>query len=116
MIPELISLVGAVGLLIAGAWALVKIVVSQFEKRLDDRFVSLEAARTAAQNQWDGRFRLIEEGQREMERDVSRLREELPMHYVRREDHIRHETVINAKLDALAAKIDRLATLQMRGE
>ncbi|MBI2313569.1 MAG: hypothetical protein HYU77_13800 [Betaproteobacteria bacterium] len=115
MIPELMPLAGAVGTLIAGAWALVKIVVGQFEKRLDERFRALESARTDAQKQWDSRFRVIEEGQREMERDVSRLREELPVHYVRREDAIRSETVINAKLDALAAKIDRLTTLQTNG-
>jgi len=34
--------------------------------------------------------------------------------YVRREDAIRAETVINAKLDALAVKIDAVAERQKR--
>ena len=39
----------------------------------------------------------------------------MPVHYVRREDAIRSETVINAKLDALAAKIDLVADRQKQG-
>ena len=42
----------------------------------------------------------------ENEKDLLRLRAELPVEYVRREDWIRNQTVIEAKLDALAAKLD----------
>ncbi len=42
------------------------------------------------------------------EREILQLRCDLPLEYVRREDAIRQETVINAKLDTLAAKIDYL--------
>ena len=42
------------------------------------------------------------------EREILQLRCDLPLEYVRREDAIRSETVINAKLDTLAAKIDYL--------
>lgn len=41
------------------------------------------------------------------EKDLLRLRAELPIEYVRREDWIRNQTVIEAKLDALAAKLDQ---------
>lgn len=40
------------------------------------------------------------------EKSILRLRAELPLEYVRREDWIRNQTVIEAKLDALAAKLD----------
>ena len=41
------------------------------------------------------------------EKSILRLRAELPLEYVRREDWIRNQTVIEAKLDALAAKLDQ---------
>lgn len=41
------------------------------------------------------------------ERNLLRLRAELPLEYVRREDFIRNQTVIEAKLDALAEKFDK---------
>jgi len=37
-----------------------------------------------------------------------RLRAELPLDYVRREDWIRNQTVIEAKLDGLATKLEAL--------
>jgi hypothetical protein len=42
----------------------------------------------------------------ENEKSILRLRAELPLEYVRREDWIRNQTVIEAKLDALAVKLD----------
>ncbi len=45
-----------------------------------------------------------------LDKEILGLRAELPDKFVRREDAIREQVVINAKLDALAAKIDVLAT------
>jgi len=39
------------------------------------------------------------------EKDLLRLRAELPVEYVRREDWVRNQTIIEAKLDALAAHL-----------
>ncbi len=39
------------------------------------------------------------------EREILQLRCDLPLEYVRREDSILQETVMSAKLDAMAAKI-----------
>ena len=50
------------------------------------------------------------------EREILQLRCDLPLEYVRREDAIRQETVIHAKLDTLAAKIDLLRTERNAGE
>ena len=44
----------------------------------------------------------------EAEKDLLRLRAELPLDYVRREDWIRNQTVIEAKLDGLATKLENM--------
>jgi hypothetical protein len=43
-----------------------------------------------------------------VERELLQLKADLPIQYMRREDAIRQEVVIHAKLDALAVKIDAL--------
>jgi hypothetical protein len=48
----------------------------------------------------------------QLERDFLRFQAELPLSYVRREDYVRNQTVIEAKLDAVALKIENL---QLRG-
>jgi hypothetical protein len=50
----------------------------------------------------------FDEQLRTLEQDTLRLRAELPLQYVRKEDAIRSESVIHAKLDALYAKIESM--------
>ena len=45
---------------------------------------------------------------RKLETDFLKWRAVLPLEYVRKEDAIRQEVVINAKLDALAIKMDEM--------
>jgi len=99
--------------LIGGAWALVRIVVGQFEKQLDDRFVAAEKSREDGRKQWHDHFRQLESQQRATDKTLTDLLIALPKEYVRREDHIRFETVINAKLDALGSKIELMAERQL---
>ncbi|MGE4296950.1 MAG: hypothetical protein AB7E47_02880 [Desulfovibrionaceae bacterium] len=42
------------------------------------------------------------------EREILKLKAALPLDYVRREDWIRNQTIIEAKLDALAAKLENM--------
>lgn len=70
----------------------------------------------AAQNT---RLEAIEKANREeagnwqrVERELMGLKAELPMSYVRREDYIRGQSVVEAKLDGLATKIENA---QLRG-
>lgn len=102
----------AVCTLITGAWALVKIVVSQFEKRLDERFAMQEEARVVAQRSYNERFLQIEENSRKQERELLQLKADLPVRYVARDDSIRQEVAINAKLDALNARQEQ-TTMQL---
>ncbi len=56
-----------------------------------------------------GVFRWMQDrSTRKLEREFLEHCAKLPLEYVRKEDAIRQELVINAKLDALAMKIDRM--------
>lgn len=85
-----------VGLLIAFlgfVFAAGRLLLSQIDRRLEQRFAAVESAATAVQ---------------QLERDFLRWQAELPLNYVRREDSIRNQTVVEAKIDALAVRIDNM--------
>jgi hypothetical protein len=105
----LLGLVGAVATIVGGFWCVVAVAGKQFEKRLDERFAAQELARQEGRKLYETRLANLEGDHRELERAFLKHLSELPREYMRREDHIRFETVINAKLDALAAKQDLLA-------
>lgn len=95
----------AVGLLLAflgAAAALGRLLLGQVEKRLDarftamdSRFMGLEKASNVEAAEW-----------RRVERELLDLRADLPLNYVRREDYIRGQSVIEAKLDGLALRME----------
>lgn len=91
---EPIYLIWAVGLLLAFLGALAGIgrwLLGQFQRRIDERFAALaEDARS-----W-----------RQQEIKLMELRTHVSEHYVRREDYVRSQSVIEAKLDALAARME----------
>lgn len=96
-----------------------KVLLAQIDKRLDERFAAQEVTRVESQRHWNAQFAALEQAGRDeasqwqrVDRDLLQLRAELPLHYVRREDYIRGQTVIEAKLDAVAAKIENL---QLKG-
>ena len=86
-----------------------KILLAEFEKRQGERFTAQEAARTAGQAHWDQRFTTIEKGAADwirLEREFLEFQAKLPMTYVIRDDYVRNQTIIEAKLDALAMRIE----------
>lgn len=96
-----------------------KVLMVQFDKRLDERFRAQEKARAETQKHWDQQFSAIERAGRDeviqwqrIERDFLEFKADLPVQYVRREDYVRNQTVIEAKLDAVALKIENL---QLKG-
>lgn len=103
----------ALTLVLAATGGLARLLMTQFERRLDERFRTQEAARAEAQKIWTAKFEALEqcaqnearEWQR-IERDILTLKADLPLNYVRREDYIRNQSVIEAKLDGLALKIE----------
>lgn len=113
---QLLSLLlGFLGALVG----LAKVLLAQIDKRLDARFAAMELARQEGTRHWDERFgSVINQQQREaenwqrLERDFLRFQADLPVAYVRREDYIRGQSVIEAKLDALYNKLE---VVQMKG-
>ena len=88
-----------------------KLLLSQTQRHLDERFNSQESARAANHEQVSRRLDSMEEAARSemgnwqrIERDLLKLQADMPLHYVRREDYIRGQSLIEAKLDALGNK------------
>lgn len=105
-----------VGLLITffGAAAGVgKLLLSQHQRHQDERNADLEAAVNALRGTLSSRLDNIEAAGREetarihaLERELLQHKAELPLHYVRREDYIRGQSVIEAKLDGLVLRLE----------
>ena len=96
-----------------------KLLLSQTQKHLDDRFSAQEEARKDNHKQVSERLDSIETANRaeanqwlRVERELLTLKAEMPLQYVRREDYIRGQSVIEAKLDGLAMKMENV---QLRG-
>lgn len=114
---ELGQLIGlATGLLALFATVvtgLVKLLLNQFEKRLGERFASQDSARQTATRHWEENFAKVLERQdkdadavQQLERSFLRFQAELPISYVRREDWVRNQTIIEAKIDAVFSKLE----------
>jgi hypothetical protein len=100
---------------VTALWAVGKILIKQFIARLDARFQAMEDARAAAAQHWDNEFAALKQANsaneqewRRVERDVLTLKADLPLHYVRREDYVRNQTVIEAKIDGLAIRLENV--------
>ena len=108
-------LVGFFGACAAGG----KLLLDQQQRHLDERFASQEEARRTNHSQLSSRLDGIENAHRDesnqwqrIEREMLKFQAELPVHYVRREDYIRGQSVIEAKLDGLGMKLENA---QLRG-
>lgn len=94
-------LVGLLVTFFGSVWAFATVLGGQIDKRLDERF----KVQTALLQDTTGKVT-------KLERDFLEWRAELPIHYVRREDYVRGQTVIEAKLDALYKKLE---VVQIKG-
>ena len=111
LITLLLSFLGAVG-------AFGKVLLDQVEKRLAERFKSQDEARESGsmllrqtlQQHIDQEKQTGAQIQN-LEREFLQWKAEMPVQYVRREDYVRGQSVIEAKLDALYSKLE---VLQMK--
>ena len=78
-----------------------KLMFAQHQKHLDMRFSTLEDVQKKEADNWQ-----------QLERELMNFKAEMPINYVRREDYIRGQSIIEAKLDGLASKIENA---QLRG-
>jgi uncharacterized membrane-anchored protein YhcB (DUF1043 family) len=90
-----------------------RLLLSQVERRLDEQFAAQDEQRRQNQKHMDTKFAALEKAAedeaqewRKIEREVMSLKADLPINYVRREDYIRNQSVIEAKLDGLALRIE----------
>lgn len=94
-------------------WAVVKSGLSQSQRHLDERLTRQDSTREANHKALATRLDGMEQINRDeaaqwqrIERDLLKMQAEMPLHYVRREDYIRGQSVIEAKLDALGSKLE----------
>lgn len=108
---QFLSLIGfGLGLLLG----LGRLLLIQFERRLDARFAALEEARAHAAERWRVNFAAIETTVHHTEARMTELLIDLPRHYQRREDAVRQEVGIIHRLDALAGKVDDALRCDLR--
>jgi hypothetical protein len=103
-----------------------KMLLAQAQRHMDDRFKSQEVARASNHEQLSLRLDRLELAARDesgnwarVERELHEMKADLPLNYVRREDYIRGQSIVEAKLDGLATKIDNVqlrAALADRGK
>lgn len=90
---ELWQLLSLLGTLVGVLFALGKLLLSQIGKSLDQRFATVEVQAVSWQN---------------LEREFLKFQAEMAVQYVRREDYVRGQSVIEAKLDAIASELKRV--------
>lgn len=102
----------AVGLLIAFGGAVMvwgKLLFSQFEKRLAERFKAHDDTLARFMADQGSATKQIQE----LERSFLLFRGDMPNQYVRRDDFIRNQTVIEAKLDSISSRVENI---HLRGQ
>ncbi|MHA7855418.1 hypothetical protein [Marinobacter shengliensis] len=92
----------AVFVTLLGAWSgflimVIRALLARVTRDLDLRLDRMVTAQEKDTDEW-----------RRVERELMELRADLPVHYVRREDYIRGQSVIEAKLDSLALKLENV--------
>jgi type II secretory pathway component PulJ len=86
-----VELIGFAVTLIGAFWALLTLLFKQFENNITRQFVALEEDA----KEWA-----------RLEREFLVFQRDLPLNYVRREDYVRNQSVIESKLDALAVRLE----------
>lgn len=99
------------GVLLKVGHVLIRGFVGQFEARLNERYLAQDRAAEEMKKRLDRSFADVEKELRTLERGQAAIKEEMLREYVRREDAIRDQTVTQAKLDALHARIELLTRL-----
>ncbi|OSN03192.1 hypothetical protein [Lonsdalea iberica] len=92
---EFWTLVGLLLSFMGFVFAVAKMFFAQMEKRQAEQFMALDTS-----------FRTSMGDLNSLEREFMAFKADLPLNYVRREDYIRGQTVIEAKLDALYNKLE----------
>lgn len=98
---QLLTTLGAFFVFVLGAG---RVLFTQIDRRLTERFAAQDAAQAEAKGAWERAFADIAA----LERDFLRFQANLPLDYTRREDSVRNQTVIEAKIDAVMLHVQNL--------
>lgn len=101
---EVWQLVGAAFTIIGFVATLIKYALGQAQAVFNERRQSV----THTTQQLNTLIAKLEEDLQALEREFLLFKAELPNGYIRREDYIRNQTVIDSKLDAIASKIEQI--------
>lgn len=85
--------------------AIIKLLLGRVTRDLDKRLDAISQTQSDDSKEW-----------RSIERELMALKANIPLHYVRREDYVRGQSVIEAKLDALAGKLETTRLEGIRNE
>ena len=119
MIVEL-NLSNIIFLLIAGIgglWALMKVIAIQYrndiKRELSEHFRVQDITSTAQYDKLNTRLDTldasakVDTGQwQRVERELLTMKADMPLHYVRREDYIRGQSTLEAKVDGVGMKLE----------
>lgn len=101
-----LTIVGAAALVVTGFWAISKVAMAQFEKRLEERFKGFEKAVEEIKTVGGAQLADLQRKYEALDKDVRQILIELPREYVARADYVRHETLIEAKIDQLRLSLE----------
>lgn len=87
---------------------IIKWFLANYHKGLSEKFKNISEQITANNSDSARRNDSTNEELRRIDREILEMRAMLPEKYVRREDAIREQVMISAKLDALAAMINNI--------
>lgn len=117
---ELWQVISLVVMITGAMWGLARSMLAQQLSHTDARLSLQDTTRESNHTALSSRLDGIEQLNRQeagnwqrIERELLSLKAELPLSYVRREDYIRGQSVLEAKLDGLATKIENA---QLRGQ
>lgn len=119
MIVEL-NLTNIIFLAIAGIgslWALMKIIAVQYRndisRQLGEHFKVLDVTSKAQYDKLNTRLNTLDASAKtdtgqwqRVERELLTLKADMPIHYVRREDYIRGQSTLEAKVDGVGMKLE----------
>lgn len=134
---EVGAVVTVVATVVGGYWGLIKLAVSQYQRTiaaqlagmeasraeffsqfqasLEQRFIAMEKAREEGRRAYEGRLAKVEDGLLKGERDLLHFKLDVSEQRVHREDYVRNQTLIEAKLDGIAKSFEN-ALLRMRNK
>ncbi|OGB58416.1 MAG: hypothetical protein A2503_10035 [Burkholderiales bacterium RIFOXYD12_FULL_59_19] len=102
---------------IGGLWALMKVIAIQYrndiKRELNEHFRVQDVTSTAQYDKLNTRLDTLDASAKadtgqwqRVERELLTMKADMPLHYVRREDYIRGQSTLEAKVDGVGMKLE----------